>query len=542
MARPIAETGAALIIAIVLIVVMSFLGIIVVSLVSTHTFSALNEMRSTQALGIADGGLERTVRILNAPPLAQRISCAAVTGNANLTTIALGDGMFTVTADAGSPFYRTAPTTLTAPGIAPADTTIAVGSTAGYAPTGRIMIDRELIDYGSVTAGAFTNAIRGVGGTTAAAHATGTRVGQYQCAVSSQGGVPNLTAPIGKRVTAEGIQLEAGFAGGKTGGGDEIFRWNSTASPNVWTGAGAAPPQEIRGVDMLSYADGWAVGKQAAAIYQIFRWNGGAWALACTGCPAGGKDLEAVSAVTHNAAWTIGKVDAGILHWDGVSWHHNDRHGWPAATTLVEDLKSIEMISCSEGWAVGKAGTIYHYRDTGATPCVANPGAGASFWHRGDSHSTAPNAADLEDLSMLSATSGWAVGNAAGGILHWNGATWHNNDAHGRATTAQDLRSIHMVSSVQGWAVGKVGIIYHYDGVTWHTGDVHSTSPTILDLNEVFMFNGTNGWAVGKDGVIIHWDGSAWSTTTSPTTADLKGLSLVRLGTRPQALWREMYR
>ena len=527
---PMGQRGASLLAAIFFMVVVAFLGTVVVSLLATQSFTSLNEVQSTKAFYVAEAGLERATRALLAPPLAERVSCAAVTGSASLTNIALGDGRFTVTRDAGAPFYPAPAATLSG-AIGPADSSIQVSSTAGYAQAGgRIMIDRELIDYTGVLAGPprFTGAKRGAGGTSAVTHAVTTRVAQYQCSVTSQGGVTDLAAPTGRRIVAHGVQLEEGWAGGKAAaGGNELFRWNGVAGPNAWGGPSSVT-QEVRGVEMLSYADGWAVGRVNGNRYNIARWDGTTWTqLAPPTIPpdnGGNEDLEAVSMLSAAEGWAVGKSGV-ILHWDGATWHTNHH----AASPTTQDLKSISMVASGSGWAVGKSGTILHWDGTS--------------WHT-DHHATPPTTKDLEDVFMLSATAGWAVGEKAAGVLHWDGASWHRNDAHGLAAAAEDLRALHMVSSSQGWAVGKSGLIYHYldtGAPAWHTGDAHSTSPTGQELTDVFMVSALNGWAVGKNGVIVHWNSSSWSTVASPSTQDLKGLSMVAPGIPPQSTWREVF-
>src|SRR5712691_11822921 len=86
-----------------------------------------------------------------------------------------------------------APLTLTATSAAltAASSSIPVTSSAGYAPYGRLLIDSELINYTSTTATNFNGLTRGVGGTTAAAHAAGVTVSQNLCIVSSTGATGN---------------------------------------------------------------------------------------------------------------------------------------------------------------------------------------------------------------------------------------------------------------------------------------------------------------------------------------------------------------
>lgn len=177
------EAGIALIAAIFLIVVFGFLSVAVVSLVSTQGFSAMNELKSDQALFIAEGGMERALYLFQ-----NGTACAALT---NAVPTSLGVGSFTTVGT----LYRPASTLINqAGGINNAVTTITVDSTAGYAPYGRIRIDSELIDYTGMTATSFTGARRGIGGTTAAAHADNTPVAQNQCRVRSIG---TVAGPVG---------------------------------------------------------------------------------------------------------------------------------------------------------------------------------------------------------------------------------------------------------------------------------------------------------------------------------------------------------
>ena len=154
--------------------------------------------------------------------------------------------------EAGSPFYSTTAATLSG-AITSADTTISVNSTAGYASYGRIMIDREMIDYTGITANSFTGVLRGRDGTTAASHASGTRVGQDQCTVSSTGGVPDLTTSNGRRQVREGIQIQEGWAAGQVTGTTE----------------------DMNAVYCISATDCWAVGANG----EIVQGDGTNWSV-----------------------------------------------------------------------------------------------------------------------------------------------------------------------------------------------------------------------------------------------------------------------
>ena len=148
------QSGAGLIVVIVILLIVGTIAAVFVSLISTESFTAINQSTGLESIGIAEGGLEYI--------LENRIFPNYSTGG---TAITLGTGGFTV----DTPTYLTAD-----PGAAGA--TITVQSTANFPASGRIVIDSELIDYTGTTAATFTGATRGAGGTVATAHPSGNAV------------------------------------------------------------------------------------------------------------------------------------------------------------------------------------------------------------------------------------------------------------------------------------------------------------------------------------------------------------------------------
>lgn len=155
------EKGTALIVAVATLVILSLMGVVVVSLVGTETFSALHQVESAQALPLAEAGAQRAVGYL----YREGGECEAISDNLQFTKVSLGRGTFSVT----GAHYNPTPTALSAD-ISAADTTIPVVSTAGYAPHGSITIESETIYYAGTTPTSFTGARRGAAGTTAASH------------------------------------------------------------------------------------------------------------------------------------------------------------------------------------------------------------------------------------------------------------------------------------------------------------------------------------------------------------------------------------
>ena len=148
------QRGVSIIAAIFIIVILGFLGVIFLTFIGTGSFTSINDMQASRALFVAEGGVEYILGNRTFP----NYSMAGATMN-------LGTGTFSVS----TPTYLTA-------NIGAAAGTIPVQSTVGFPAAGRIAIDAELIDYAGTTAVSFTGAIRGAGGSGAAAHAAGNAV------------------------------------------------------------------------------------------------------------------------------------------------------------------------------------------------------------------------------------------------------------------------------------------------------------------------------------------------------------------------------
>ena len=218
-----------------------------------------------------------------------------------------------------------------------------------------------------------------------------------------------------------------------------------------------------------------------------------------------------------------------------------------------DELKSVAMVSSSEGWAVGSAyvsGQVYqplllHY--TG------------SLWERSTDPSNAAlqaSSAGLLQVSMVSAQEGWAVGNLewathqpagsdyAGFILHYQHGSWHLQDTFDGA-----LHSLWMLSSTDGWAVGSIGteigqsFVLHYDGQSWSFVDVPGAG-----LASIVMTEPTNGWAFGFlagryagqfSGLLLHDTGNTWRQVTFPFMETFIALAMASTGEGCPLCWRE---
>jgi len=164
---------------------------------------------------------------------------------------------------------------------------------------------------------------------------------------------------------------------------------------------------------------------------------------------------------------------------------------WALHTTTNEGkrLHEISMVSATDGWASGDRGHIYHY-DGG----------------RWVLHSQMPQKSTLQTIEMVTATDGWAGGDERR-FYHYDGTSWTLHTEIGGSA----VRGIDMLSESSGWAVCYGGHIYYYDGVSW---TLHTSTSEGTQLYAVDMVAADDGWAVGYGGRIYHYDGSTWTLHT----------------------------
>ena len=108
--------------------------------------------------------------------------------------------------------------------------------------------------------------------------------------------------------------------------------------------------------------------------------------------------------VSPTDGWAVGGSNQ-LLHWDGLAW--NPVQGG------FDWSYDVEMLSATDGWIVGGEWDPYYVGD----PIIAR--WNGSTWSR---LANIPGST-LRSVSMVSPSDGWAVGHG-GTILHWDGVTW----------------------------------------------------------------------------------------------------------------------
>ena len=390
----------------------------------------------------------------------------------NNANVPVGGAGVTFTLTPTPTLYAPLTLTGTTAALTAASASIPVTSTAGYAPYGRLLIDSELINYTSTTATNFNGLTRGVGGTTAAAHAAGVTVSQNLCVVSSKGTAGNanriVEGALGAGTTASpgalgtmGADAMVVYAKGTalTGGGSNTnvyYRlWDS--SVNDWGPEQTAQPVSATPVFIVvrfARTRNEAIMGVLDGNNQLFIqvWNGRTWTI-----PAGGGPLDTAStnaARTFQIAYEYTSDIARIVYQDGAS--RDPQYATWNGTTLTAN----GMILPPSGTYPTQNAAVRH------------------LWFR-----LAPrNVAGSNDILLMSFDSREDVYG-----LRWTGAGWSNMGTAARwDTTTSDATNREAIDV--GWqSDGNVAVFVYGDasnqGIRYRTWD--ATTSTLGALSAV---------------------------------------------------------
>ncbi len=337
------QKGVSLIAAIFIIIVLGFTGVMFLTMVNTGSFTAVNDIQSTQALSIAEGGMEYILANRTFPNYSMLIG----------TLVSLGTGSFTVST----------PTHLTANLVA-AGTTITVQSTATFPNAGRIIIDSELITYTGKNATQFNaGVVRGVGGTVAVAHPTGNAV--YPVTTVTDNPLPigntaiNVTSNVGFSIpgvividseyifcasvngTTQFTNCARGYKPSSAAAhlmGSNVFQYTITS-----TGFVGSAQRTVKRSSLPNY-NSWAMMVYAKLngdpIPYYRRWDGTAWGPEFQATTVGaGRTIQYMMlkfARTRNEA-ILGTLDSTgdirVQRWDGAAW---------GATVLLANIGAVD--------------------------------------------------------------------------------------------------------------------------------------------------------------------------------------------------------
>jgi hypothetical protein len=173
----------------------------------------------------------------------------------------------------------------------------------------------------------------------------------------------------------------------------------------------------------------------------------------------------------------------------------------------------------------------------------------------------------LSSLDLLSSSDGWAVGAAAGSggglVEHWNGQrfsiTASPNILDNQANAFAGLTGVDALSGTSAFAVGTTtyygsdglahsnAVAERWNGSSWSRLSVPN-NPSINSFNGVKAFSTGNVWAVGRAGTSIsgatlamQFNGTTWTRFSTPSPGTRDNLLLRAAGSGPNDIWAVGY-
>lgn len=198
--------------------------------------------------------------------------------------------------------------------------------------------------------------------------------------------------------------------------------------------------------------------------------------------------LHDVEFVNDSIGWAVGgsSVDLGGNSTGIILHTTNSGESWEEQLNLSSQLSSVDFISATEGWAVGRDGTIRH---------TAN---GGNSW----STQPSPISGYLTGVCFVDKNNGWVVSRDNWGqIIHSSngGATWTEQEN----PASNPLHGLFFINALKGWAVGLDSTIIRTvdGGLNWERCILNL--PNNFGFFSVFFTNELHGCAVGHQGCIL---------------------------------------
>ncbi len=139
---------------------------------------------------------------------------------------------------------------------------------------------------------------------------------------------------------------------GGNGGSSDDFAYVMHYTGGRWIQAQASIRARITAIKMLSPTDGWAIGNR------VYHYDGTSWRE--IHMPVN-TQFNAISAVSPSNIWIVGVGSTPVIPSDGRAVIlHYDGNGWfpqptPSGFRIPSLFNDIAMVSATEGWAVGTA-------------------------------------------------------------------------------------------------------------------------------------------------------------------------------------------
>lgn len=150
----------------------------------------------------------------------------------------------------------------------------------------------------------------------------------------------------------------------------------------------------------------------------------------------------------------------------------------PPPAFVTADLEDVSFVSRTQGWAAGVDGTVMVTTD------------GGGHW----ATQAAPVVADLNDVDFVDALTGWAVGDGGTIIATVDGGLTWNQRA---PIPGVDLDAVDFIDTQHGWIAGAGSVLATVDGgLTW-TSSYVGTGEWAATIESVSFVDAQHGWAAG---------------------------------------------
>lgn len=464
-----------------LLVVIAGLATAFVVMMTSGTRASINVISSNYAYDLAQAGIEEGSYELSLG------SCSS--GWSPIVTLG-GQGEYQYSCR-----QYTASTT-TAVALNTTSTTISLASVANLANFGAVTIDSEIIFYDGISGTTLLNARRGENGTTAATHTQGATASQSQYVISSQGGVPSLSAPQGQVFLYQAVLFvpnQVYYAVGNNGTNAVILRYDGASWTTALTGQSGVT---LFGMDMSS-SYGQAVGRNTSHSSYIYTFNGSTWGLGSG--PIAGVDFQEVGCdnpLNPTTCWVVGQNGSparALMYFNGTTY-------------LAGSSFLLTGVSCTGGVckAVG-SNRVYNFLTTSTNP-----------FNTSTSLSTTLNDVDCPQANRCVAV------RSSSSVYYFNGASWSGPFNLSGSTK----NAVHCPSTNNCVVVGNSGNIFNCTlPITAASSCTRQTAPGSLNLVDVHCNSTNDCLAVGTGTIAYRYTGGAWTTVTLPASYTLNAVS-----------------
>jgi hypothetical protein len=477
------QSGVTLIPVIFIIVILAFMGVMFVSLIGTGSFTSINDLQTTQALYVAEGGGEYISINRQFPNYSTRGA-----------TVNLGAGSFKV----DTPAYLTAALTT-------GTTTVTVNSTTGFPASGRITIDAELINYTGTSATTFTGCTRGQGGTIAAAHASGNAV------------YPATTVTVA--VTAAATTITVGSTTGFLVPGviriDSEFIYCANKTATTFTGC-------VRG-----YKNTVAAAHTAGVTTTVFQYT-----ITSTGTVGSAQRVVRADFKTAPAIQTPATAPAYQAAGAAVSDTKAVSPAWPAH--VINDIALLFIESCGGQAATlsTPAGFAAVANSPQATGTTTNGTRITVYWARATSNAmTAPTVADPGDHVYAR-------------IITYRGVVstdnpWDVTGGDVKATASTSVTVTGVTASASNRRVVQVVARDNDSTAAAFSAQTNANLTGITERQDAGTTSGNGGGFAVWDGLLA--TGSATGNTTATVTSSINAFLTIVLPAPTGSIlaWRE---